>query len=263
MDGSAEPMKQPETRFYRTYTDDFVQTKDQDHKVPENYPWAPSRFLSGLVYSLAVLFSSVYLPLVLHVRYKNSRVLRPAKDTGAFIYCNHTQPLGDVFLPALPALPGRIYTVVSPANLAIPGIGRLLPYLGALPIPDSLKGMKQFTAAMERRLEEGRYIAIFPEAHVWEYYTGIRPYTESAFKFPVKFGKPVYCMTVTYQKRRFGKRPAAVVYVDGPFFADAAATARQQAVQLRDRVFACMCDRSRSSNCACIRYKPAQQWEIT
>lgn len=247
-------MKQRKTRYYSTYTDDFVETRDQSFKVPDDYPWMPNRFLSGLVYTLAVIFSSVYLRLFLHVRYKNSKLLRGVKDTGAFLYCNHTQPLGDVFLPALPVLPGRIYTVVSPANLALPVIGKLLPYLGALPVPDTIHGMKQFTAAMEKRLQENRCITIFPEAHVWEYYTGIRPYSESAFKYPVKFDKPVYCMSVTYQKRRLGKRPAATVYIDGPFFSDKDRSVREQALQLRDQVYACMCKRSRNSNYAFIQY---------
>lgn len=249
-------MKQ-RVRYYRAFTDDFVESRDQDHRVPENYPWFPNRLLSGLVYAAAVLFSSVYLPLFLHVRYQNRRVLRQARDTGAFIYCNHTQMLGDVFLPALPCLPGRIYTVVSPANLGIPVIGKLLPYLGALPIPDSVRRMRQFMAAMERRLAQKRYIAIFPEAHVWEYYTGIRPYGEAAFKYPVKFGVPVYSMTVTYQKQRLGKKPKTTVYVDGPFYPDPALPPRERAVRLRDRVYGCMQERSKNSNYDYIRYESA------
>ncbi len=46
-------------------------------------------------------------------------------------------------------------------------------------------------------------MTIFPEAHVWPYYTGIRPFGEAAFHYPVATGKPVYTMTVTYQRRRW------------------------------------------------------------
>lgn len=244
-----------QVRYYSSYTQDFVETKDQCCGVPESYPWLPNRLLSGLVYTAAVLFSGIYLPFFLHVRYKNRKILGQARKTGAFLYCNHTQPFGDVFLPALPALPGRIYTVVSPANLGIPVIGKILPYLGALPLPDSIKGMRQFTTAMEQRLKERRYIAIFPEAHVWEYYTGIRPYSPAAFKYPVKYGKPSYCLTVTYQKRRFGKRPKAVVYIDGPFYADETLSKKAQAEMLHLQVYTCMTVRSRSSNCDYIRYE--------
>ena len=254
-------MKEQKTRYYASYADDFVETKAQDGKVPEDYPWVPGWFLSGLVYGLAALFAQVYLRLGLHVRYKNRKALRQGRKTGAFLYCNHTQPLGDVFLPALPCLPGRIYTVVSPANLGIPVIGKILPWLGALPIPDTVRGMKRFLEAMERRLEEKRYIAIFPEAHVWEYYTGIRPFGEAAFKYPVRFGKPVYCMTTTYQARRWGRKPKATVYIDGPFYPTEGLSVREQALRLRDRVYACMLDRSRNSSYDYIRYEPVGHGE--
>lgn len=248
-------VKRKQTRCFSSYTEDFVETRDQNAKVPADYPWIPNRFLSGLVYGIAIAFSAFYLPLGLHVRYVNRRVLKEGRKTGAFLYCNHTQPFGDVFLPALPAVPGRIYTVVSPANLGIPVIGRILPYLGGLPIPDTIAGMKRFTETMERRLGEKRYITIFPEAHVWEYYTGIRTYPDTSFKYPVKYEKPAYCLTVTYQKRRWGSKPGTTVYIDGPFLPDPALPPKARAARLHDQIYACMQERSRNSNYAYISYE--------
>ena len=251
-------MKAPRIRFYSSFDQDFEQTRDQNFRVPPDYRWVrrdwPYRLLSGLIYGVAIAFATVYCRLFLHIRFENSRVVKQGRKTGAFLYCNHTQPLGDVFTPALPCLPGRIYTVVSPANLAIPVIGKLLPYLGALPIPDTLKGMKEFTAAMEYRVNQGKYVTIYPEAHVWAYYTGIRPFSASSFKYPVKLGKPVYCMTSTYQQRRPGKRPRCTVYVDGPFYPDASLSPKEQALHLRDQVYECMERRGKASNCQYIQY---------
>lgn len=251
-------MKAPRIRFYSSFDQDFEQTRDQNFRVPPDYRWVrrdwPYRLLSGLIYGIAIAFATVYCRLFLHIRFENSRVVKQGRKTGAFLYCNHTQPLGDVFTPALPCLPGRIYTVVSPANLAIPVIGKLLPYLGALPIPDTLKGMKEFTAAMEYRVNQRKYVTIYPEAHVWAYYTGIRPFSASSFKYPVKLGKPVYCMTSTYQQRRPGKRPRCTVYVDGPFYPDASLSPKEQALHLRDQVYECMERRSQASNCQYIQY---------
>ena len=255
-------MKKREVRYYQSYTDDFVETKDQAYKIPEGYRWLRldpvSRLLSGLIYTAAILFSSVYCRLVLHVRYRNARVLRQARKTGAFLFCNHTQPFGDVFIPALPALPARIYTVVSPANLGIPVIGKLLPYLGALPVPDTIQGMKRFQEAMEYRLGQRRYITVYPEAHVWEYYTGIRPFPDTSFKYPVKYGKPAYSLTVTYQKRRSGGRPRATVYIDGPFYPNPALPRKAQAAELRDTIFRRMTERSGLSNDEFSRYERAE-----
>ena len=136
-------------------------------------------------------------------------------------------------------------------------IGRILPYLGALPIPDTLGGMRGFTEAVKTRADEGCNVVIYPEAHVWEYYTGIRPMPESAFTFPLRCAKPSYAMTVTYKKRRIGKKPAAVVHLDGPFYPDESLPPRRRAAALRDTVYAAMLERSRESDTEYIRYEPA------
>lgn len=252
--------REAEKRYYRSFSDDFVTTKEQSLRLPDGYKWIRTdpayRFLAALSYALALAISSVWCRLFLHVRFKNRRALREARD-GAFIYGNHTQPVGDVFIPALASFPRRIYTVVSPANLGIPFIGRILPYLGALPIPDSLHDLGKFGDAISCRIGQKKNVVIYPEAHVWEYYTGIRPFPETSFSYPVKLDRPVFCMTTVYKKRRFGKKPAAVVYIDGPFYRDPDANPRKQSKELRDTVFECMQKRSLESNCRYIVYEKA------
>lgn len=244
-------------RRFSSLTDDFY-NGGEGYSLPEDYKWVRtdwvSRALSAVIYGVALVVAVVYCRLFLHVRIKGAEKLKVAKGTGCFVYGNHTQPVGDVFIPALACFPKRIYTVVSPANMTLPVIGKILPYLGALPLPDSLSGMRQFTSAVEHRLEQNKCVVIYPEAHVWDYCTFIRPFTDAPFKYPVKFGKPVFCMTATYQKRRLGSRPLATVYIDGPFEADADRSERQRAVQLRDAVCDCMTERSRLSNCRYIEY---------
>lgn len=240
-------------RYYDGFDDDFFETRDQQYSLPADYRYIRSPFLSSLVYTLAFLFALLYCPLRLHLRVKGAAKLR--RQTGGFLlYGNHTQPIGDVVDPALACFPKRIFTVVSPANFGIPVIGRLLPYLGALPLADSVGGMKAFTRAMETRLRQGHPVMLYPEAHLWEYYTGIRPFSDAAFKYPVKFDVPVYSVTSTYQKRRFGKRPRLTLYVDGPFDRGTG-TPKQQAATLRDAVFTRMTERSQLSNCQYVCYK--------
>ena len=74
----------------------------------------------------------------------------------------------------------------------------------------------------------------------------------------MKFGKPSYSLTVTYQKRRFGGRPRATVYIDGPFYPDETLSPRARAAALRDTVFRQMTQRSGLSNDAYIRYEPVE-----
>ncbi|MBQ4312678.1 MAG: acyl-phosphate glycerol 3-phosphate acyltransferase [Clostridia bacterium] len=247
-------MSKERIRYYTTLQDDFF--PDSDYRLPPDYEWVrkdvPSRVLSAVVYGTALVFSSIYCRVFLKMRIKGARRLRRQRG-GFFLYGNHTQPVGDVFIPALASFPKRIYTVVSPQNYALPVIGRILPYLGALPIADDLQGVRKLHSAMEYRLRDGHPIIIYPEAHIWEYYTDIRPYGEGAFKYPVKLGAPVYCMTCTYGQARIGKRPRLTVYIDGPFDAGEGSV-RQRAQRLRDGVYACMKERAKLSDCRYISY---------
>lgn len=253
-------MDRPRIRRYHSFSQDFSQTRDQNYALPEDYPWVrkdlPFRMASAAIYGLALLFSSVYCRLFLHVKFRGREKLRKCRDSGIFLYGNHTQPVGDVFDPALLCFPKRIYTIASPANLAIPVVGKLLPYLGALPTADTLRGMKALMAAVEYRLSQKRCVVIYPEAHVWEYCTDIRPFSETAFKFPVKFHAPVYCMTTTYQKRRFGKKPGITIFVDGPFPIPEG-TPKEQAAALCESVRRCMTGRSGENTLSYIQYVPA------
>lgn len=250
--------KNERVKHYNSYTDDFFETRDQSYQLPDDYLWirkdVKSRFLSLVIYGLALAFGVIYCRLFLHVRIKGRKKLKTANKTGIFLYGNHTQPVGDVFIPALACFPKRIYTVVSSANMAIPFIGKILPYLGALPIPDTVKAMKRFNRAVESRVEENKCVVIYPEAHVWEYCPFVRPFPATSFRYPLKYNKQVYCITVTYQKRRFGNKPAATVYIDGPFTADKGDDHREKAEALRDEIHSCMTRRSKMSTYEYIKY---------
>lgn len=248
-------MSKQRVRYYKTFEDDFFQV-GKEYTLNPDYKWIKtdfkSRFLSVLIYSLAIIFANVYCRLFLHVRIKGAKVLRKQKG-GFFLYGNHTQPIGDVFNPALACFPKRIYTVVGVANMHLPIISKILPYLGALPIPDTLGGMKEFNKSIEKRITDGHPVIIYPEAHLWEYYTRIRPFPETSFKYAVNLNAPVFCMTTTYQKRKIGKKPKIAIFIDGPFEATSK-TKKEQAFEIKEKVYNCMSERVKASDCEYIKY---------
>lgn len=244
-------------RYYSSFADDFEQSANQNFKLPDDYEWVKtdviSKFLSGLIYGLAVVFGGLYCRCFLHMKVKGRKNLKGVKGD-FFIYGNHTQPVGDVFIPALCVLPKRIYTVVSTANYGIPFIGKILPFLGALPIVNSLNGIRGLNQAIEYRLAKEHPIVIYPEAHIWEYYTDIRPFPDTSFKFPVKLNKPAFAMTVTYKKSKIFKRPIMEVFLDGPFY-PRGNTVKERTADLHHQVYSAMCNRKGNSNYAYIEYR--------
>ncbi len=199
-------------------------------------------------------FAFIYKSLVFGHKVIGKEKLTDYRKTGYFLYGNHTQPIGDAFIPGTLTFPKTNYTIVHANNVSMPILGPITPSLGAIPLPDCMEAYKSFTNAIERRIKENHTVIIFPEAHIWPYYTNIRPFTDVSFQYPVKLDTPVFCFTNTYQKRSFRKRPRMVTYIDGPFFPDKSLKQRMQRKELRDRVYKCMCERAKSSDAVVIEY---------
>ena len=163
------------------------------------------------------------------------------------IYGNHTQIPGDGFLPPTMVFPKKPFFVVSPANIASPCTKTLIMMLGAIPTPTTLKGLRKFEDALKKRLKHHHPIVVYPEAHIWPYYTHIRNFKSTSFKYPIKFNVPAFCFTNTYVKRKFSKRPKMITYIDGPFYPDSNLSGKACEQDLRDRVYNKMVERAKLS----------------
>ena len=147
------------------------------------------------------------------------------------------------------------YVIVHPNNVSMPYLGRVTPHMGALPLPDDAEAAGHFNDAMRHRIAQGKCVVIYPEAHIWPYYTGIRPFADASFFYPVKMGVPVYCFTNVYRAPKRGEHPRIVTYIDGPFYPDDTLPLRQRRKVLRDAVYTAMCERAALSDCQYIQYQ--------
>ena len=102
--------------------------------------------------------------------------------------------------------------------------------------------------------------SIYPEAHIWLQYTGIRPFGSAAFHYPAETGKPVFTFTTTWQKRKLLPGARTVVYVDGPFIPDMELPMDKRREKLRDQAFMAMTKSAKNSNYEKIHYvyRPAE-----
>ena len=200
-------------------------------------------------------------------RRREQKALRRAQKQSAtaavsprscFIYGNHTQATADALIPTFITHPANAYVIVHPNNVSMPVLGRITPYIGALPLPDDIAASRNFRAVIDKRVREGSPIFIYPEAHIWPYYTGIRPFPDDSFYYPIKYNVPVFCFTNTYKRRGNGK-PRIVTYVDGPFYPDGELPLKERRRELRDRVYDCMKQRSLESDIVWIEYRPADE----
>ena len=238
--------------------DDFSKTVITPKKIDGGYKYlgGPFRKLGRLFwyYIVAKPIAYIFLKVKFGHRIVNKECLKEAKDTGYFLYGNHTNPMADALIPTMLTHPRGAYVIVHPANVSMPVLGKLTPTLGALPLPDNKEASRNFTYSLDKLMRKKSCIAIYPEAHIWPYYTGIRNYDDAAFRYPVKYQVPVYAFTNTYQRRIYRKTPRMVTYVDGPFYPEKELSVKEQRIKLHQQVMKSMKMYCKKSNIELIKY---------
>lgn len=202
--------------------------------IHKNIIW---RFFEILLYYV-IARPIVFLlnKIIFHQRIKNKRVLRRFRHKGYFIYANHTNGMTDAFTPNL-LTRKRNYIVVSKETVSIKGIKGIVTMLGAIPIYADLDEVDAFNECIKYRILQKRSITIYPEAHIWPYYTNIRHFKKDSFRYPVELNIPVYVLTNTWQKRHFGKKPKLVSYLSGPLFPNTYLGRNEAMEDLKERVY--------------------------
>ncbi|MBQ7363357.1 MAG: 1-acyl-sn-glycerol-3-phosphate acyltransferase [Clostridia bacterium] len=240
---------------FSEFTEDF-ESKADGIELGRSYKYLDAgrlhRFISFLAHNvIAPPIAYFYSRLILRDKLIGKKKLEGHKSL--IMYCNHTEPVGDALAPHTFVFPKRAYTVVHPDNLALPVLGKLIPYLGAIPTPTDLTTSRRFSKCLEQCFSDGAAVVIFPEAHVWKKYTGIRPMDDGAFSFPGKYGVPAFAVTRVYRRARLvGTR--CHIYIDGPFFEDLSLPRGEARMKLKEEIIEQMKERAALSNVEIIRY---------
>jgi 1-acyl-sn-glycerol-3-phosphate acyltransferase len=234
---------EPKVIYYAKVTDDFAGTNIQTQKVDSAFPfvrksliWKAASFL--LYYIVALPLVTFYIRVVNRTKVVNKTSLRRMKG-GCFIYGNHTH-WSDAFLPHVIAAPKRTYVIAGPDAVSIKGIRNIVTMLGAIPVPTQPRALHPFIVAIRQRSREKACITIYPEAHIWPYYTGIRPFSAASFTYPAEMGTPVIAMVTRYRERKSisgkTKAPARTIILSDPIQAAPGLSVREAQKDLHRRV---------------------------
>ena len=253
--------------YYKSEEDDPIKTDEQEkHEevgLPEGYQFIPKnpfvRMYSSILYHVFKIFARYYEKGYWQAKFYGREKLKAARGKGYLIYANHTNPFHDVFGPAI-AANRRIFTIISPVNLKVPGIGKMLPLLGGMPLGKTKEEKAAFHKAIDKRLAQKKAVVIYPEAHVWPFYTGIKkfPAGDKSFKYATRNNLPIFTMTTTYHKRKDKKRgdlPRMDVYIDGPFWPDAKLSEDENRAKLAKEAYESMVKYSKKSTYNYIKYE--------
>lgn len=252
-------MKYNEKLYYKTEHDEVIHFKNKPITIDENYKYIHHnriyKFWSWITYRFfATPFAFIVFKLIKKIKFHNVKVLKPFKKQGYFIFANHTSQFGDGFCPGLICFPQKPHFIAHPSNISIPIIGKCNQMWGAIPLPDTIKATKNFYKALELILKNNNPIVIYPEAHLWPYYTKIRKFDSNAFRYPVKYKKPVFTFTTVYKLKKISKKPKIEIYIDGPFYTNEQLDEKDQQKALCDFVYKKLKERSSLSNYEYVKY---------
>lgn len=190
------------------------------------------------------------------VRIKGRKNLKSLRKTGFFVYGNHSC-WGDSFFTSTKVVcPKRAYIIANPDAVSLPFLKNFVQMIGATPLPDSYQRTREFLDCINYRLKKKQVIIIFPEAHIWPYYTGLRDFSSSSFFYPVKTNKPVIALAGTWRApKKAGKKPRITLHISTPFYPDANLDRKEAEQKLRDQVYKFLKDKTSSKdNYEYIRY---------
>ena len=167
-----------------------------------------------MYYGIAIPLVTLYIKAFNRTKFVNRKAVRKIRG-GFVLYGNHSH-WSDAFLPHVVAAMKRAHIIASPDAVSVKGIKNIVLMLGTIPLPTKPEALRPFYKAVRQRCREGGCIGIYPEAHIWPYYTGVRPFSAASFAYPAEFHVPVVAMATIYRERkgRHGFRQEARAHRD-------------------------------------------------
>lgn len=205
-----------------------------------------SYVLSGLLYYLIgipvfYLFCTFYLGL----RIKGKKNLKKAKGKGVVSVSNHVHLL-DCAMNALVLWPRRVQFTVLHESFNMPVAGKMLKFLGAVPTPQNVAEARVFKHEINTLLKDGKTVHVYAEAHLINYYAGIRELNKGAFKIACDSQVPIIPIVISWRKRRglyklcFTSKPCATITVGEPIYPNLQLFSKEMYKDMEDRTVKAM-----------------------
>ena len=221
----------------------------------KNYPYVDySKGFAFKRFWVRVLLRLLVFPFMepfktgLKIKGKNN--LKKYKDVlkdGAITIANHVHVWD--YICVMKALHNFKWTYLLSWNKNVNGdSGPLVRMVGGIPIPENdPEATVAFNKSLKQILNEGRFLHIYPEGSMWEYYAPIRPFKNGAASLAIKNNKPILPMAFSYRKpgwirRKIFKQPAALTLTIGePLFANPDLDKTAQVDDLTTRMHESVC----------------------
>ena len=113
--------------------DEFSEAKIEPRIIDANYRYSKNPlwdFCSLIVQNIASMpIKVLYSKIKFRLKYIGKENFKKCKNTGYFIYGNHTQAFADTFIPSVANYPKRNFLIVNPENVSMKGMKTLVEML--------------------------------------------------------------------------------------------------------------------------------------
>ena len=148
--------KRPLIIYKDEKNDEFSTAQIEARKIDADYKYdkssgicAVARFFWYRIVAVPLAFA--YLKLRFRHKIVGREKLKARKGQGCFIYGNHTQITADALIPTFVNRMRDAYVVVHANNVSMPFLGRITPYMGAIPLPDDMAATRNFSDIIKKR----------------------------------------------------------------------------------------------------------------
>ena len=127
----------------------------------------------------------------------------------------------------------RFYRVIKGLNFSQPGwVGFLMKNCDTLPLSKNLKTLRLFESALEKILQDGGLVLVYPEQAMWWNYRKPRPPKAGAYHYAAKFDVPIIPCFVTMEDTDIPDgygfpKQAYTIHVMPPLYPNPQRTARE------------------------------------
>lgn len=116
-------------------------------------------------------------------------------NSGAIVTANHFNPFDSIPLHKVFKKyhkKRQLYKIIREGNYHFPGLfGFFMKNCYTLPLSENFKVMKECMSAVDKLLNDGKFILVYAEQSLWWNYKKPKPLKEGAFRFAAKNNVPV------------------------------------------------------------------------
>ena len=169
-------------------------------------------------------------------------------NTGAIITCNHFNAFDSFAMHLTYEKSGqrgrRFFRIIKEGNYtSFPGFfGYLMRNCDTLPLSSNKDTMKKFMKAVDRILQKGNFILIYPEQAMWWNYRKPRPLKKGAFYFAARNNVPVLPIFITMCDSEYpgeGGMPVQryTVHIEKPIYPDSRKSVKENTEEMKAKNF--------------------------